>query len=63
MNNKQAKRLRNIAFSDQEKKEPTKYKKMLRKVNENYVDTGAIKCKRPREFYLNLKKQYKNKVL
>lgn len=58
LNQKQAKRLRSIAYDGADKSKPTKYRKMIRKVNGKYVDTGAIRCKGEREIYLNMKKRF-----
>ena len=53
--------LRSIAYDGCDKKEPTQYRKVIRRKNGEYVDTGAIRCKGPREIYLSMKKKYKEK--
>jgi len=59
LNQKKVKRLRSIAYDRSNKKEPTQYRKVIRKKNGEYIDTGAVRCKGPREIYLNMKKKYK----
>lgn len=59
MNSRQAKRFRSIAYDGADKSKPTEYRKMIRKANGKYVDTGAIRCKGEREIYLSMKKKYK----
>jgi len=61
LNQKKAKMLRSIAYDGCDKKEPTQYRKVIRRKNGEYVDTGAIRCKGPREIYLSMKKKYKEK--